>query len=118
MLSSPKSKARSRRAKSENGLKNPDGPQAGDIENIEVRADGTGNAEIVNKQRTLAEGPNCLFHEGGTAIVIHASPDDNVTDPTGNAGARIALRRDYEINGTKLPRPLLGPLPSSIGLHL
>jgi len=72
------------------GLKNPNGPHAGDMENIEVGSDGTGTAEIVNKQVTLADGPNSLFHEGGTAIVIHASPDDNVTDPAGNAGARIA----------------------------
>ena len=72
------------------GLKNPDGPHAGDMENIEVGSDGTGKAEIVNKQVAFADGPNSLFHEGGTAIVIHASPDDNVTDPAGNAGARIA----------------------------
>jgi Cu-Zn family superoxide dismutase len=72
------------------GLKNPDGPHAGDMENIQVGSDGTGKAEIVNKQVTLADGPNSLFHEGGTAFVIHASPDDNVTDPAGNAGARIA----------------------------
>src|SRR5438128_9690178 len=72
------------------GLKNPEGPHAGDMENIEAGADGTGTAEIVNKQVTLADGPNSLFHEGGTAIVIHASPDDNMTDPAGNAGSRIA----------------------------
>ena len=72
------------------GLKNPDGPHAGDMENIEVGADGTGKAEIVNSQVALGEGPNSLFHDGGTALVIHASPDDNVTDPAGNAGARIA----------------------------
>ena len=72
------------------GLKNPEGPHAGDMENIQVGSDGTGTAEIVNKQVTLADGPNSLFHEGSTAIVIHASPDDNVTDPAGNAGARIA----------------------------
>ena len=71
------------------GLKNPEGPHAGDMENIQV-GDGAGAAEIVNKQVTLADGPNSLFHEGGTAIVIHASPDDNMTDPAGNAGARIA----------------------------
>ena len=53
-------------------------------------SDGTGKADIVNKQVTLGDGPNSLFHEGGTAIVIHASPDDNVSDPAGNAGARIA----------------------------
>jgi Cu-Zn family superoxide dismutase len=72
------------------GLKNVEGPHAGDMENIEVASDGTGKAEIVNKQVTLAGGPNSLFHEGGTAIVIHASADDNMTDPAGNAGARIA----------------------------
>lgn len=71
------------------GLKNPDGPHAGDMENIHVDSNGTGKAEIVNKQVTLGEGFNSLFHEGGTAIVIHASPDDNITDPAGNAGARI-----------------------------
>jgi Cu-Zn family superoxide dismutase len=38
---------------------------------------------------TLGEGPNSLFHEGGTALVIHAKPDDGKTDPTGNAGARV-----------------------------
>ena len=72
------------------GLKNPEGPHAGDMENIEVGSDGTGKAEVLNKQVTLGDGPNSLFHEGGTAIVIHASPDDNMTDPAGNAGARIA----------------------------
>jgi len=72
------------------GLKNPDGPHAGDMENLEVGADGTGKAEVVDKQATLGEGPNSLFHDGGTAIVIHASPDDEMTDPAGNAGARVA----------------------------
>ncbi len=72
------------------GLKNPEGPHAGDMENIQVGSDGTGTAEIANKQVTIGDGPNSLFHEGGTAIVIHSSPDDNVSDPAGNAGARIA----------------------------
>jgi len=39
---------------------------------------------------TLAEGTNSLFHAGGTALVIHAKPDDGKTDPAGNAGARVA----------------------------
>jgi len=39
----------------------------------------------------LAEDvPNSLFHPKGTAIVIHADPDDEMTDPSGKSGARIA----------------------------
>jgi superoxide dismutase, Cu-Zn family len=72
------------------GLKNPDGPHAGDMQNLQVNPDGTGSAEVLDKLVTLGEGPTSLFHEGGTAIVIHASPDDDMTDPAGNAGARVA----------------------------
>lgn len=39
---------------------------------------------------TLGESPNSLFHAGGNVLVIHAAADDNKTDPSGNAGARIA----------------------------
>ena len=39
---------------------------------------------------TLGTEPNGLFREGGTAVVVHAGPDDYKTDPAGNAGARIA----------------------------
>ena len=60
------------------------------MDNIKVGSDGTAKAKIISKQATLADGSNSLLHEGGTAIVIHASPDDNMTDPAGNAGARIA----------------------------
>ena len=35
-------------------------------------------------------GANSLFHDGGTAIVIHEKEDDYKTDPTGNSGGRIA----------------------------
>jgi Cu-Zn family superoxide dismutase len=72
------------------GMKNPDGPHAGDLENLHVEADGTGKAETTNRLVTLGEGADSLFHAGGTAIVIHAGPDDEMTDPAGNSGARIA----------------------------
>jgi Cu-Zn family superoxide dismutase len=39
---------------------------------------------------TLGDGANSLFHDGGTAIVIHEKEDDYKTDPTGNSGGRIA----------------------------
>jgi superoxide dismutase, Cu-Zn family len=31
-----------------------------------------------------------IFANGGTAVVIHAQPDDMMSDPSGNAGDRIA----------------------------
>jgi len=72
------------------GRDNPEGPHAGDLLNIEVNADGTAKASLVDPNVTLGEGPNSLFHEGGTALVIHASADDYKTDPAGNSGPRIA----------------------------
>jgi Cu-Zn family superoxide dismutase len=72
------------------GKDNPDGPHAGDLANIEVGADGTAKTSIVDAHVTLADGPNSLFHEGGTALVIHEKVDDYKTDPSGNSGARIA----------------------------
>jgi Cu-Zn family superoxide dismutase len=73
------------------GLKNPTGPHAGDLPNITVGADGKGKVEAVAKLVTLKEGEkNSLFPAGGTSLVIHAGADDNVSDPAGNAGPRIA----------------------------
>ena len=72
------------------GMKNPEGAHNGDLPNFDVAADGTAKISVIAAHATLADGPNSLFHEGGTAIMIHASPDDYMTDPTGNAGARIA----------------------------
>jgi Cu-Zn family superoxide dismutase len=72
------------------GLKNPEGPHAGDMPNITVGANGKGKATVLNTRVTLAEGANSVFHEGGTALVVHEKADDEMTDPAGNAGARIA----------------------------
>jgi superoxide dismutase, Cu-Zn family len=72
------------------GLKNAEGPHAGDMENIEVGSDGTGQAEVINPRVTLGEGKNSLFQPGGTSLVIHEKADDMTSDPAGNAGARVA----------------------------
>ncbi|MDO9533730.1 MAG: superoxide dismutase family protein [Deltaproteobacteria bacterium] len=73
------------------GMKNPAGPHAGDLPNVAVGSDGKAKVEAVAKSVTLKAGvKNSLFQAGGTSLVIHAGPDDNVTDPAGNAGPRIA----------------------------
>ncbi|MBM4274950.1 MAG: superoxide dismutase family protein [Deltaproteobacteria bacterium] len=73
------------------GLKSSLGPHAGDLPNIYVGPDGKGALEATATLVTLKAGkPNSLFQPGGTSLVIHANPDDDFTDPAGNAGARIA----------------------------
>lgn len=73
------------------GLHNPDGPHAGDMENITVASDGTTTQTVLDERVTLDLGkPNSLFANGGTALVIHAKADDLISDPAGNAGDRIA----------------------------
>jgi Cu-Zn family superoxide dismutase len=72
------------------GLENPEGPHAGDIPNFVVDAKGKSTATVVAPNVTLSEGPHSVFTGGSTALVIHAKPDDNKTDPAGNAGDRVA----------------------------
>jgi len=65
-------------------------PHAGDLPNLTVGADGKGKLTFVDKAVTLGDGANSLFHDGGTALVIHAKADDLMSDPSGNSGDRIA----------------------------
>ena len=39
---------------------------------------------------SLGDGETSLFDADGSAIVVHAEPDDYKTDPSGNSGDRIA----------------------------
>ena len=72
------------------GLQNPEGPHAGDMPNFTVAANGTAKGSLTNTHVSMGTGANSVFTGGGTAIVIHASADDLKTDPSGNAGDRIA----------------------------
>lgn len=72
------------------GLQNPEGPHAGDMQNITVAANGTVKTTIMDPNATFGDGANSIFADGGTALVIHEKADDLKSDPAGNAGARIA----------------------------
>jgi Cu-Zn family superoxide dismutase len=74
------------------GYESPDGHHNGDMpQNLTVKPDGKVSVTLVNKDVTLdPAAPNSVFINGGTAIIIHEKADDMKTDPTGNAGGRIA----------------------------
>lgn len=74
----------------QHGMKNPSGPHAGDMANFTVSKNGTAKATITNMHVTLGDGPNSLFANGGTSLIVHEKADDMKTDPSGNSGARIA----------------------------
>ena len=77
-------------AKNPHGFDAAKGPHAGDMPNLMVAADGTVKAELINTNVTLGKGENSLLRPGGTALVIHEKADDYKSQPTGNAGGRLA----------------------------
>jgi Cu-Zn family superoxide dismutase len=73
------------------GLMANEGHHAGDMPNLHIPQDGALAIEVVNASVTLEKGkPNSLFGPNGTALIVHAGKDDYKTDPTGDAGGRIA----------------------------
>ncbi len=74
----------------EHGLRNPRGPHAGDNPNISIPASGIGKVTFSTDRVTLTPGTTTLLDADGSSLVIHASADDQVTNPAGNSGARIA----------------------------
>lgn len=74
----------------EHGLLHPKGPHAGDLPNLIVKDDGAVKAGLMAPQVTLKEGKTSLLTKYGTSIVIHDAKDDGMSQPSGNAGERIA----------------------------
>ena len=72
------------------GSQNPQGRHLGDLPNLLVGADGQGSFEFTISGAALSGRPSGLLDRDGSALVIHAAPDDYRTDPSGNSGARIA----------------------------
>jgi Cu-Zn family superoxide dismutase len=73
------------------GLEAAEGAHAGDMPNLHIPAGGELVIEIANPMISLVKGqPNSVFDADGSALVIHAGADDYKSDPTGNAGDRIA----------------------------
>lgn len=60
---------------------------AGDLGNVEVAEDGTAHHETTSSMLTVSEGPNSVV---GLGVILHEKADDLVSQPTGDAGGRIA----------------------------
>ncbi len=68
------------------GFLTENGPHDGDLPNLWVHENGTGKAEFYTEEMEAKD----LNDMDGSALMVHAGPDDNTTQPTGNAGGRVA----------------------------
>lgn len=70
------------------GLLGNDGSHLGDLPNLVASANGSASVQVplLGSSAYLLEQ---LFDANGTAVVVHAGPDDGVSDPAGNAGPRV-----------------------------
>lgn len=78
--------------KTPHGLLNAQGPDDGDLPNLYAAADGSAHGEFfTTKARISQDGPGqWLWDADGSALVIHANPDDHNSQPIGGAGDRVA----------------------------
>ncbi|HEX2037009.1 MAG TPA: superoxide dismutase family protein [Chloroflexota bacterium] len=119
-------------AGAQHGIRNPQGAHTGDVVNLAdldvgsnllVTPNGTATLRFLAREATLGPGRLSVFDADGSALVIHAAEDDNITDPTGNSGDRIAcgvLVAAAQVPGA-LPRTgqptavLPGAVPAALG---
>lgn len=60
---------------------------AGDLPSLSANKQGRAKVQVEVDGLTVAPGPASVI---GRAVIVHADPDDYKTQPTGNAGARLA----------------------------
>ena len=76
-------------ASKQHGTQNPEGPHAGDLPNLMVESDGSADTTYAVASTLLTPGPESMLGTEPRAFVIHADPDDEKTDPSGNSGDRV-----------------------------
>jgi Cu-Zn family superoxide dismutase len=74
----------------EHGYKSEQGYHAGDMPNQFAWQDNVIQGNVLNTHVTLGEGDATLFDEDGSALILHSGPDDYASQPSGDAGSRIA----------------------------
>jgi superoxide dismutase, Cu-Zn family len=78
------------------GTSNPDTNHPfhmGDVPNLIVNNGGVGHMNHTTSRITLSDGPLTVFDGNGSAVVVHANPDQGITGASGSGvsgGLRIA----------------------------
>lgn len=72
------------------GFADPNGPHLGDLPNVTADENGQIVTNVIANDVTRGTEQTGLRRPGGTALVLHESADDYLTNPSGNSGARIA----------------------------
>jgi Cu-Zn family superoxide dismutase len=60
---------------------------AGDLPSLKPGKDGRAKVDVEVDTISVTGGPGSIVNR---AVIVHAQPDDYTTQPTGNAGARLA----------------------------
>ena len=60
---------------------------AGDLPALQADKSGRAKLDVMAEGISVSPGPTSIV---GRGLIVHADPDDYKTQPTGNAGARIA----------------------------
>ena len=77
----------------QHGKDNPAGSHLGDLPNITIPASGKLETQIMVAGARQWDGEGGILDGDSASLIIHANPDDYVTDPSGNSGARIACAK-------------------------
>jgi len=77
------------------GMMDAEGQHAGDMPNLHTTAEGAVKQEILNTMITLEDadtddGRHTIHDADGSALIIHVGADDYASQPTGDAGDRLA----------------------------
>lgn len=74
-------------AASDHGVMVDGGPHPGDLPNAHVPADGAVTVEAFLPAFSVEE---LMMDDDGSAFIVHAGPDDYESQPSGDAGSRLA----------------------------
>lgn len=108
-------------AGAQHGFQQGEEPHAGDMPNQVAGTDGWLFARVLNPRVTLRPGEaRSLFDADGSAVVIHAKPDDYQSQPSGSAGDRVAcavVRTSSAKTSAELPKAMpRADLADQVGL--